>query len=124
LAYYMVEALVSCRNGPCRGYLLIYRSLFYIVSFLWHRTNFRSIKRSFPGSFDLDHYTAVFLPFKKIAWYRQIYTQSWAFATFFPFRYSLIRYFNVAIRYRYFSEICNTLYTTSFEQCNWLYMYK
>jgi hypothetical protein len=27
--------------------------------------------------------------------------QSWAFATFFPFRYSLIRYFNVAIRYRY-----------------------
>jgi hypothetical protein len=29
------------------------------------------------------------------------YIQSWAFATFFPFRYSLIRYFNVAIRYRY-----------------------
>jgi hypothetical protein len=27
--------------------------------------------------------------------------QSWAFATFFPFRYSLIRYFNVAIHYRY-----------------------
>jgi hypothetical protein len=27
--------------------------------------------------------------------------QSWAFATFFPIRYSLIRYFNVAIRYRY-----------------------
>jgi hypothetical protein len=27
--------------------------------------------------------------------------QSWAFATFFPFRYSLIRYFNIAIRYRY-----------------------
>jgi hypothetical protein len=27
--------------------------------------------------------------------------QSWAFATFFPFRYSLIRYFNEAIRYRY-----------------------
>jgi hypothetical protein len=27
--------------------------------------------------------------------------QSWAFGTFFPFRYSLIRYFNVAIRYRY-----------------------
>jgi hypothetical protein len=31
----MVVALVSCRNGPCRGYLLIYRSLFYIVWFLW-----------------------------------------------------------------------------------------
>jgi hypothetical protein len=27
--------------------------------------------------------------------------QSWAFATFFPFPYSLIHYFNVAIRYRY-----------------------
>jgi hypothetical protein len=27
--------------------------------------------------------------------------QSWAFATFFPYRYSLVRYFNVAIRYRY-----------------------
>jgi hypothetical protein len=25
----MAVALVSCRNGPCRGYLLIYRSLFY-----------------------------------------------------------------------------------------------
>jgi hypothetical protein len=25
----MVVALVSCRNGPCRGYLLMYRSLFY-----------------------------------------------------------------------------------------------
>jgi hypothetical protein len=24
-------AIVSCRNGPCRGCLLIYRSLFYIV---------------------------------------------------------------------------------------------
>jgi hypothetical protein len=35
LAYYMVVALVSCRNGPCRGCLLIYRSLFYIVWFLW-----------------------------------------------------------------------------------------
>jgi hypothetical protein len=32
----MVVALVSCRNGPCRGCLLIYRSLFYIVWFLWH----------------------------------------------------------------------------------------
>jgi tetrahydromethanopterin S-methyltransferase subunit E len=30
-----------------------------------------------------------------------VFFQSWAFATFFPFRYSLIRYFNVAIRYRY-----------------------
>jgi hypothetical protein len=27
--------------------------------------------------------------------------QSWAFATFFPFRNSLIQYFNVAICYRY-----------------------
>jgi hypothetical protein len=27
--------IVSCRNGPCRGCLLIYRSLFYIVWFLW-----------------------------------------------------------------------------------------
>jgi hypothetical protein len=27
--------------------------------------------------------------------------QSWAFATFFPYRYWLIRYFNVAICYRY-----------------------
>jgi hypothetical protein len=35
LACYMVVALVSCRNGPCRGCLLIYRSLFYIVGFLW-----------------------------------------------------------------------------------------
>jgi hypothetical protein len=24
------------RNGPCRGYLILYRSLFYIVWFLWH----------------------------------------------------------------------------------------
>jgi hypothetical protein len=46
--------------------------------------------------------------------------QSWAFATFFPFRYSLLRYF---------SEICNTLFAiryslfaTSFEQCNRLYI--
>jgi hypothetical protein len=31
----MVVALVSCRNGPCRGCLLIYRSLFNIVWFLW-----------------------------------------------------------------------------------------
>jgi hypothetical protein len=30
----MVVALVSCRNGPCRVCLLIYRSLFYIVWFL------------------------------------------------------------------------------------------
>jgi hypothetical protein len=32
---------------------------------------------------------------------RAIVYQSWAFATFFPFRYSLIRYFHVAICYRY-----------------------
>jgi hypothetical protein len=31
----MVVALVSCRNGPRRGWLLIYRFLFYIVWFLW-----------------------------------------------------------------------------------------
>jgi hypothetical protein len=49
--------------------------------------------------------------------------QSWAFATFFPFRYSLIRYFNVAIRYRYSATfqkfaIRYSLFATSFEQCN------
>jgi regulator of replication initiation timing len=33
----MVVALVSCRNGPCRGYLLIYRSRFYnsLISMVW-----------------------------------------------------------------------------------------
>jgi hypothetical protein len=49
--------------------------------------------------------------------------QSWAFATFatfFPFRYSLIRYFNVAIRYRYSATfkkfaIRYSLFATSFE---------
>jgi hypothetical protein len=39
----------------------------------------------------------------------------WAFATFFPFRYSLIRYFNEAIRYCYSATfqkfaICYSLY--------------
>jgi hypothetical protein len=44
LLYCMVVALVSCRNGPCRGYLLIYRSLFYIyiVGFLWLELNIMS----------------------------------------------------------------------------------
>jgi hypothetical protein len=41
--------------------------------------------------------------------------QSWGFATFFPFRYLLIRYFNVAIRYHYSATfqkfaICYSLY--------------
>jgi hypothetical protein len=57
-----------------------------------------------------------------------------AFATFFPFRYSLIRCFNVAIRYRYFATfqkfairyslyaIRYSLLATSFEQCNRLYI--
>jgi hypothetical protein len=53
--------------------------------------------------------------------------QSWAFATFFPFRYSLIRYFNVAICYRYsvtFQKfaICYSLFATSFEQFDRLYI--
>jgi hypothetical protein len=53
--------------------------------------------------------------------------QSWAFATFFPFRYSLVRYFNVAIHYRYSATfqkfaIRYSLFATSFEQCNRLYM--
>jgi hypothetical protein len=53
--------------------------------------------------------------------------QSWAFATFFPFRYSLVRYFNVAIHYRYSATfqkfaIRYLLFATSFEQCNRLYI--
>jgi hypothetical protein len=62
--------------------------------------------------------------------------QSWAFATFFPFRYSLIRYFNVAIRFCYSATfqkfairyllyaIPYSLFATSFEQCNRLYISK
>jgi hypothetical protein len=50
-------------------------------------------------------------------------SQSWAFATFFPFRYSLICYLNVAICYRYSATfqkfaIRYLLFATSFEQCN------
>jgi hypothetical protein len=53
--------------------------------------------------------------------------QSWAFTTFFPFCYSLICYFNVAIRYRYSAAfqkfaIHSSLFATSFEQCNRLYI--
>jgi hypothetical protein len=67
--------------------------------------------------------------------------QSWAFATFFPFRYSLIHYFNVPICYRYSATfqkfairyslyairytlfaIRYSLFATSFEQCNRLYI--
>jgi hypothetical protein len=48
--------------------------------------------------------------------------QSWAFATFFPFCYSLIRYFTVAIRYRYSATFQKfALFATSFER-NRLYI--
>jgi hypothetical protein len=53
--------------------------------------------------------------------------QSWAFATFFPFHYSLNSYFNVAIRYCYSATfqkfaIRYMLFATSFDQCNRLYI--
>jgi hypothetical protein len=38
---------------------------------------------------------------------KECYSQSWAFAAFSPIRYSLIRYFNAAIHYRYSATFLN-----------------